>query len=212
MPSKLTATSLKGRLPDAEAADRAAQTDSVMRPDWRRPEFLRRGALTGRERGSATHLFMQYVRYEACREEAGVRAELERLVRERFLTQPQADAVEPARIARLFESPLGRRILQAEELRREFKFSLLLDAAAYFPQAAGEQVMLQGVVDCFWVERGELVIVDFKTGRLPDGAAARARQYAPQVHAYAQALARIWQLPVRECILYFFDTGETVSL
>ena len=212
VPSKLTATSLKGRLPDAEAAERAAQTDSVSRPDWRRPEFLRRGALTGRERGSATHLFMQYVRYEACREEAGVRAELERLVRERFLTQAQADAVEPARIARLFASPLGQRILQAEDLHREFKFSLLLDAAAYFPQAAGEQVMLQGVVDCFWVERGELVIVDFKTDRLPDGAAARARQYAPQVHAYAQALARIWQLPVRECILYFFDTGETVSL
>ena len=213
VPSKLTATSLKGRLPDAEAAERAAQTDSVSRPDWRKPEFLQRGApLTGRERGSATHLFMQYVHYEACRDEAGVRAELERLVRDRFLTPQQADAVEPARIARLFAGDLGQRILQAEELRREFKFSLLMDAAAYFPQAAGEQVMLQGVVDCFWIERGELVIVDFKTDRLRDGAQARAREYAPQVHAYAQALSRIWQLPVRECILYFFDTGEAVSL
>ncbi len=213
VPSKLTATSLKGRLPDAEAAERAAQTDSVSRPDWRKPEFLQRGApLTGRERGSATHLFMQYVRYEACRDEAGVRAELERLVRERFLTPQQAEAVEPSRIARLFESALGRRILQAEELHREFKFSLLMDAAAYFPQAAGEQVMLQGVVDCFWIERGELVIVDFKTDRLRDGAQARALEYAPQVHAYAQALARIWQRPVLECILYFFDTGEAVSL
>ena len=128
------------------------------------------------------------------------------------LTPQQADAVEPARIARLFAGDLGRRILQAEELHREFKFSLLMDAAAYFPQAAGEQVMLQGVVDCFWIERGELVIVDFKTDRLRDGAQARALEYAPQVHAYAQALSRIWQLPVRECILYFFDTGEAVSL
>ena len=72
--------------------------------------------------------------------------------------------------------------------------------------------MLQGVVDCFWIERGELVIVDFKTDRLRDGAQAHALEYAPQVHAYAQALARIWQRPVRECILYFFDTGEAVSL
>ena len=72
--------------------------------------------------------------------------------------------------------------------------------------------MLQGVVDCFWQESGGLVIVDFKTDRVGGGAASRAAQYAPQLTAYAEALGRIYQLPVRQTYLYFFDTGEAIEL
>ena len=67
--------------------------------------------------------------------------------------------------------------------------------------------MLQGVVDCFWIEDGGIVLVDFKTDRTPDGPAAKAAQYAPQLHAYAGALSRMYRLPVKEQILYFFDCG-----
>ena len=205
VPSKLTATSLKGRLPDAEAAERAAQTDSVSRPDWRRPEFLRRGALTGRERGSATHLFMQFADYNACRTADGIEQELERLTREKFLTPEQAQSVEKVRIERLFAAPFGARILQAEKLHREFKFSLLTDAVEFAPAAAGEQVMLQGVVDCFWEEADGIVLVDFKTDRTPDGPQACAARYCAQLNAYAKALTRIYGAPVKEKILYFFS-------
>ena len=47
-----------------------------------------------------------------------------------------------------------------------FKFSILTDAGAYDPAAAGEQVLLQGVVDCFWQEADGIVILDFKTDYL----------------------------------------------
>ena len=78
------------------------------------------------------------------------------------------------RIERLFAAPFGARILQAEKLHREFKFSLLTDAVEFAPAAAGEQVMLQGVVDCFWEEADGIVLVDFKTDRTPDGPQACA--------------------------------------
>lgn len=208
VPSKLTATQLKGRFLDEEAAEQAPAQQERKR-SWRRPQFLLDGPLTGREKGSATHLFMQFVRYACCTTEEGVRQELARLQAEKFLTPRQAEAVEVEKILALFAGALGQRILAAQKLRREFKFSILTDAGQYAPSAAGEQVMLQGVVDCFWQETDGLVIVDFKTDAVTNAGKA-AERYAPQLHAYAGALARIYELPVKQTILYFFASGETI--
>ena len=202
-PSKLTATALKGRLLDLEAAEQTPQ--ETKNPErFRLPEFGRK-SLSGRARGSATHLFMQFANYEACRTEGGVMGELERLVAQKFLTPEQAGSVQTERIVRLFSSPFGARILKAKTLRREFKFSILTDAGEYVQGAEGEQVMLQGVVDCFWSEPDGIVLVDFKTDKTPYGPEERAAHYAPQLRAYAKALSRMYGLPVKEKILYFFS-------
>ena len=204
MPSKLTATALKGRLLDLEAAEQTPQ--ETKNPErFRLPVFGAKKKLSGRARGSATHLFMQFADYNACRTADGIEQELERLMREKFLTPEQAQSVEKVRIERLFAAPFGARILQAEKLHREFKFSLLTDAVEFAPAAAGEQVMLQGVVDCFWEEADGIVLVDFKTDRTPDGPQACAARYCAQLNAYAKALTRIYGAPVKEKILYFFS-------
>ena len=210
LPSKLTATQLKGRFLDAEAAEQAP-AEPQRRP-WRTPQFLQDRPLTGREKGSATHLFMQFVRYEACTDEPGVRAELQRLQAQKFLTPRQAEAVDVQKILRLFSSPLGKTLLSAKTLRREFKFSILTDAEAYSPEAAGEQVMLQGVVDCFWQEPDGIVILDFKTDYIDGDLQQKAERYAPQLHAYAAALSRIFQTPVKKTILYFFSANQPIEI
>ncbi len=154
---------------------------------------------------------MQFARYEACTDAQALEAELQRLTDEQFLTARQAEAVDQAQVLRLFASPLGRRILTAR-VRREFKFSILTDAAAYAPEAEGEEILLQGVVDCFWEEAGGLVIVDFKTDRISGNLEEKAARYTPQLAAYAAALSRIFARPVRESILYFFDCDSAVTL
>ena len=209
LPSKLTATQLKGRLLDAEAAEEAYVRPAPP-PTWRTPQFLQTAPLQGREKGNATHLFMQFARYEACTAEEPLRAELARLQDEWFLTPRQAEAVDLAHVLRLFASPLGARILSARALRREFKFSILTDAADYDPAAAGEEVMLQGVVDCFWDEPEGLVILDFKTDRIHGDLDAKAARYAPQLATYAAALSSIFERPVKETLLYFFDCDAAV--
>ena len=209
LPSKLTATQLKGRLLDREAAE-AAEVRMPPTPVWRTPEFLQTAPLQGREKGNATHLFMQFARYEACTDEAALAAELRRLTDERFLTPRQAEAVDQGAILRLFASPFGRRILSADKLRREFKFSILADASDFFPDVPGEQILLQGVVDCFWEEPEGLVILDFKTDRIHGDLTGKAARYAPQLQAYAAALARIFARPVKETWLYFFDQDAPI--
>lgn len=98
-------------------------------------------------------------------------------------------------------------------MRREFKFSVLVPAQAYFPVAADvpeENVLLQGVIDCLIETRDGFVILDFKTDRIKKGGAVeRAEQYRPQLAAYARAVHEIYGRPVRACVLYFFHTGDT---
>ncbi len=202
---KLTATQLKGRKQDQEVADGATELPRRSAYQFRRPDFLTH-AMTGAERGTATHLFLQFADYHACQDLKTIRQEQERLCREEFLTRQQADAVQPEQILRFFRSELGQWLL-GQQVRREFKFSILVDAVEYGLDASGEQVMLQGVVDCFVVEDDGLTILDFKTDRTPD-----PELYRGQLEAYGEALSRIYQKQVKEKILYFFATGDLVRL
>ena len=78
--------------------------------------------------------------------------------------------------------------------------------------AAGEQVMLQGVVDCFWQEADGIVILDFKTDYIDGDLQLKAARYVPQLQAYARALSLIYGLSVRKCIHYFFSAGKAVEI
>ena len=212
LPSKVTATGLKGhRAPDEEAAPLAPKR----RRPFRMPDFARKDKpATGAEKGTATHLVLQYMDFGKTGSLEDVRGEIERLRVQRFLSDREAAAVDAAAIVRLFASPLGQRMKSAPGLRREFKFSLLCDAAAIYGVAAGEELLLQGVVDCYLEEPEGLTVIDYKTDRLKSRADAvhRAELYRGQLAVYASALERIVGRPVKDCVLYFLSVGEAVSL
>ena len=105
-------------------------------------------------------------------------------------------------------------MLQAKEPLREFRFSLLLDAGKIYPGAEGEELLLQGVVDCCLEEDGALVIIDYKTDnvRAEEEIASRAGLYRGQLLAYAEALSRIFEKPVKEGVLFFLTPGREVRV
>ena len=212
LPSKVTATELKGRLEADEEAQ--ALLPKRQRP-FRMPDFTREEKpLSGTEKGTATHLVLQYMDFGQTGSLEQVQAEIERLRAGRYLSDREARAVDAGAIRKLFASELGQRMLRAEAIRREFKFSLLVDAEEMLGSGTGEELLLQGVVDCFLEEDGQLTIIDYKTDRVRNRAEAetRAAFYAPQLGAYARALTRICRKPVRQAALYFLSVGETVFL
>ena len=212
MPAKLTATQLKGRSLDEELTDGQSWAAApVIR--FPRPDFAAEKALTATERGTAMHLFMQFADYARCRTLEGIDIERRRLVEQEFLTQAQADAADPEKLARFFASPLGMELTSSAALVREFKFSVLMPAEDYDPACAGEEVLLQGVVDCFLDEPDGLTILDFKTDRVAAGSEAeRAEIYRGQLEAYSKALSKICGKPVKRRLLWFFATGSAVEI
>ena len=209
LPSKVTATELKHyEEPDTEALELVPKA----RRSFRKPDFMKsERKLTGAEKGTATHMVLQFIDYAKAQSLDGIKGEIERLRASRHLSDRQAEAVDANAILRLFESELGRRIMSADKLMREFKFSLLCPAEDFFDGGEGEKVLLQGVIDCCIEENGELTIIDYKTDRVRgDAIYERAKTYAGQLRAYAIAVGRMTGKPVKECALYFLDAGETV--
>lgn len=217
IPSKLTATQLKGREKDAEAAENAVELHPAapQAARLRPPVFEGERPLTAAQRGTALHMVMQYLNYDHTGSFGEIAEEVTRLVEGQYITPQQGNAVNPADILAFFRSGLGRRLQASPRVEREFKFSLLCPAADYYPGAeAGEQVLLQGVVDCWFVEEdGTVTVVDFKTDRVTeDTVAARARDYRPQLDAYSRALSQAAGLEVKRRCLWFFNVGQAVEL
>ena len=212
VPSKVTATQRKGRPLDQEAAEEGMSTDLPQpEPAVHRPRFAaeERG-LTAAQRGTALHQAMQYLPLTGDHSPEGVRAELDRLTREGFLTPMQRQAIRPAVLSAFFQSDLGRAMCAARECRREFKFSLLVPAREYEPQAEeGEEVLLQGVIDAWFDDGDGITVIDFKSDRIqPGGEAQRGEEYRRQLCSYSRALEEILGRPVRRRVLWFFATGR----
>ena len=217
--AKLTATQLKGREVDAEIAENAEPSAETKLPprlrSLARPRCLSEGAkLTGAERGTAIHLVMEHLDFGCDGTAEAVRAQIDALRVKRLLTPEQAEAADAGLIARFLQSDIAARIRASDQVEREYRFSILRSAKEYDARAdAADQVLLQGVVDCFFVEDGQLVVLDFKTDHItPAQTAERAVFYAPQLDAYAAALERIMGMRVREKLLYFFETGACVRV
>jgi len=211
-PSKVTATELKGRSESDEDARSMLLTSAI---SFRVPDFTRREKpVSGAEKGNATHLVLQYMDFAKAGTLEGIKSEIERLRLARSLSDREAQAVDARAIEKLFASDLGRRMLAADMIRREFKFSLMCDASSVPGCAGDDRVLLQGVVDCCIAERGELVVIDYKTDRVKteEELSRRAAFYAGQIRAYASAMERIFALPVKECVLYFISAGKSVTV
>ena len=214
IPSKLTATQLKGRTLDEEAREGTAEprgSESVIR----RPDFVREEkGLSPSERGTALHLAMQYLPLQGCDTPQAVEEEIARLVAGGFLTPQQGQAAQPERLAAFFASDLGKAMARAQTCRREFKFSVLVPAREYDPGAGeGEQVLLQGVVDAWFVRDGAVTVVDFKSDRVtPASQKIRAEEYRFQIQAYSKALEQITGMKVAHRILWFFATNSGEEL
>jgi ATP-dependent helicase/nuclease subunit A len=139
--------------------------------------------------------------------------EISRLVAEGFLTEEQGSMVSREDIAAFFQSDLGQRLRCGAEHLREFKFSILDDASKYENPAEGEQVLLQGVVDCAIVEEDGITIIDFKTDKVTEETVdAVTEGYKLQVHTYGEALSRIYEKPIKIMKLWFFRLKRFVDV
>ena len=210
-PSKMTATQRKGRFKDQEAAENAEEKREAAH-SWRRPSFVSK-AVEGKTYGTAIHAVMQYIRYEDCTDEAAVDAQIRELKENGFITEETASIANRKQIAAFFETPVGQKLRSGTQHVREFKFSILDDGENYGEGLRGEQVLLQGVVDCAMIEDDGITIIDFKTDYVTEGTLPElTERYCLQVQTYAQAMSRIYRKPIKAACLYFFRLNRFVPV
>ena len=90
------------------------------------------------------------------------------------------------------------------ELYREQPFVLGVSASRLSPDYPEEErVLVQGIIDVFWVENGEIVLLDYKTD-VVKALSELWNRYETQMDYYREALENIRGLSVKERILYSF--------
>ena len=156
---------------------------------------------------------MQYIRYENCTDEEGVKRELDSLVQRGLLTPVQREMVNATQISGFFHTEIGRKLRSGTPYLREFKFSILDRGSSYGNGLEEEQVLLQGVVDCALLEPDGITILDFKTDRVSEETLEEVTMhYRLQVQTYAEAMSRIYEMPVKASYLYFFRMNRFVKV
>ena len=176
-----------------------------------RPAFLQKTGMTGAERGTAIHAFMQSVPFDGTAPDLD--AEVQRQIDARLLDAGLADKLDLDRVRPFFESAVWRRIRHARAVLREEPFITALPAAQITPEA-GEceaEVLVQGIADLVLVYDDHAEILDYKTDRSRD-TAFYIKEYAAQLQLYRRAFAQRLAVPVTKLTIYSFTLGEEIDI
>ncbi len=182
------------------------------------PDFLLEERMLATDRGTAAHELLRLIplapKAGGAHTAQSVKAELMGFVERGLLTPRQAEVIDCEAVAAFFRSALGERMCQSPLVRRELEFNLRVPALEVLDTPSAEPVLLQGVVDCCFMERGKWVLVDYKTDRVPLGTPPRAvaERHAHQLALYARALERLTATPVCERWIHLLSVGESVLI
>ena len=176
-----------------------------------------KGTLTGAERGSAYHRVMELLDGDAFADTSaeGLGDWIAKAAQKGLIPDEYCEVVKPEDIRTYLLTDLGTRMGAAfgrGELMREKPFMMGISAKELdpgFPE--DEMVLVQGIVDAWFIEDGEIVLLDYKTDKVRDGKALVDR-YAVQLELYKRALEAATRKKVKEVYIYSFTLESVIKL
>ncbi len=168
------------------------------------------------EKGTICHGIMERIDLNRGETEGReyLQAAAEEMVQRDIFTEEEMKAVDLGWIVTFFQSPLGGRAAEAfrqGRLERERPFDLLMNLE-------GEEVIVQGIIDCYFEEDDGIVLLDYKTNWIDpskpfEEEEVRLRDsYRRQMEIYREALECTLKKPVKEAYLYLFSAGKAIKM
>lgn len=179
---------------------------------------MERAGAVGAARGTAYHRALECLDLGKLHSREDVGAALKSLLETGYLEREAYDALDEMVIFTMLNSPLGQRMAEAQRdgrLHREQQFIIGIPAREMGRGDSQELVLVQGVIDAYLEEEDGLVLIDYKTDRVPGGRAGReclAERYRQQVAYYQRALEQLTGKKVKENIIYSLTLQESVLL
>lgn len=176
------------------------------------PGFIqeKNNTISGTERGSAYHKVMELLNFI----EPDIKSQINNLINIGRISKEWAQAVPLTKIKKFMESDLGKRMATAQEngaLYREQPFVLGIEANRVKEEYPKEELLLlQGIIDAYFIENNEIVLLDYKTDVI-NSSKELIDRYKVQLDYYIEALERIVGMKVKEAYLYSFHLQECVE-
>ena len=209
---KLSVSELKklSYVPEEEDAQEMYRPETVipLLPEFRE----KKQTLHGAKRGTAYHTFMENLDYSKKDE---LEIQLEELISCGKMSEEEGKTLCLNDIRTFLETESGKRMERAALsgcLRRERPFVLGIPAdhirEEWDPQ---ETVLVQGIIDAYFIEDGQITVLDYKTDRVMSSEELVMR-YRAQLDYYALALERLTGCHIKDKIIYSFHLGEDIIL
>ena len=177
------------------------------------PAGVSRGAL----RGTAVHRVMECMDFKKMlsidmeskdAKYQFIQSEMKRMLEQNLITEDMQELVREDGLLKFMDSSVSLRMAKADakgDLYREKPF--VMDY---------EGVLVQGIIDVFWLEEGKIVLLDYKTDYVQEAEELKMR-YATQLHLYADALSRVFSTKAcnineTEKLIYSFRLHEVITI
>ena len=226
IPSKLTVSEVK-RMQEPvdeestflykDTEENAPDAEETQEKESYIPAFMREEevVLEGAERGTAYHRVLECLDYTCLESLDHIKEQLDTMVSKGRLTSRMREAVQDQEIYKFGKSSLGQRMKAASmqgALYREQPFVMSVPANQIQERYdSGEEILMQGMIDAYFEEDGELVLVDYKTDKVwnwrPE---TLVEKYQVQLQYYKEALERLTQKKVKEVYLYSLYLGREI--
>jgi len=229
LPAKMTVSEIKRQVSDYSVKEEEGEEDGVLLPavaEARRPVNLvpqsiealterKKHSMSPAEKGTLLHSVFQYLDFSSIMsapESDRVAKAMGDLVTHKMIKQEMAAELEVyySAVNRFASSALCARMVSAEQNKgrgpfREIPFSITI------PVGKTDVSLVQGMIDCWFIEEGRAVLIDYKSdaimGTQTDKARILSERYAVQLDYYAKAIEAASGLKVQERIIWLIPDG-----
>ncbi|HBF8413243.1 helicase-exonuclease AddAB subunit AddA [Clostridioides difficile] len=192
----------------------------------KKPLFIQneeeREKISGTERGTIVHLVMEVLDLKNVNSVNDIKSQIRGFVSKGIITEKQASIVNPYKIYKFFASNIGKRMLNAEIINREKSIYAQVNMKDIYIYENlinnddkklydNESVMLRGIVDAYFEEDNQIVLVDYKTDFVNEENINQIiEKYKKQLDLYADIIETLTGKSVKEKCIYLFGVDEAV--
>lgn len=147
------------------------------------------------ELGTIVHFLMESLPIKSYDKDS-LEEQIQVMIDKELLTEAEAAVIPRQRIIEFFQSDLGKRMIASPRVEREQSFLM-----------RHEDSLVEGIVDCYFTEGEQIVILDYKTDRLMD-----PNRHKPQLAIYKEAVAAMEDAPVKEAYIYWINHDQFTKI
>lgn len=181
------------------------------------PNFIKGSGveLTGSDRGTLYHKVLELLKLSRVNSYDDLLVELKYMADNGRITSDDIGRLNIHNIYKFTQTDVAKRVMMAElagKLYKEKQFVIGLKASEVYPdQDSDEIILVQGIIDVFFEEAGELVLLDYKSDIVREEAQLIDR-YRVQLIYYKKALEQISNKRVKEMIIYSLYLGKEIKV
>ncbi len=146
-----------------------------------------------------------------------IQTQIDEAIEKNIITKKESELINKYKVYKFFRTDIGKRVLKAQNVKKEQVVSSeILVNDIYINEELDERyndekIMLRGIVDLYFEENDEIIIVDYKTDYIDEVNKDKVvNRYKLQLEIYQRVIERVTGKKVIAKCLYFFGLDDGV--